>query len=100
MTGYSIYGKLIAAAGRQAELESILLRAAEEMAQLEECYIYLVGRNQDEPEAVYIFEVWRDKAAHQAALGLPVFQTMIAQARPMIEDMADYPSLEIVGGKA
>lgn len=62
--------------------------------------LLIVGTNPDEPEAVYIYEVWESAAAHAASLQMPVFAALIQKARPMIAGMEDLPSLQIHGGKA
>ncbi len=69
---------------RGAALLQILLEAARGMEAVEDCFCYLVGTRAEEPDAVYVIEVWKDAAAHQASLALPVFQALIARARPFL----------------
>ena len=100
MEKYGVNGKIIATAGARAQIQKYLLEAAEEMKNLPSCHCYIVGINPDEEDAVYVFEVWENEEAHQAALKQRVFQDLIAKARPFIAGMEDFPSLTIVGGKA
>lgn len=99
MNLFSVNGSLTASAGKRDELLQYLLEAAQEMEQVDDCYIYSVGIDPEDDEKVYVFEVWEDQAAHQASLTLDVFKNLITKARPIITDMADYPSLVIKGGK-
>jgi len=48
------------------------------------CLLYEVGINDDEPDTVFVVELWADAAAHQASLALPEVQASIALARPLL----------------
>ena len=48
------------------------------------CLAYEVGVNDDEPDTVFVVELWDSAAAHQASLALPEVQASIAAARPML----------------
>lgn len=100
MNRYSVYGSLTAVPGKGSELEGYLLEAAEGMKHVEGNYCYIVGVNDEEPDAVYVFEIWENKEAHEASLELDVFRQLIGKARPIIAGMQDYPNLRIIGGKA
>lgn len=100
MERFSVSGKLVAKDGKGKELLSYLLEAAKEMEKVENCYCYIVGINETEPDSVYVYEVWENKDAHHASLNIPVFRNLIVKAKPIIRDMKSYPELTIVGGKA
>ena len=78
----------------------LLLEAAEAMKQVDDCYCYIVGMNQDEPDSVYVYEVWENEAAHKASLSLDAVKVLIASALPIIENMTRDVELTIYGGKA
>ena len=48
------------------------------------CLSYVVARDAGHEDAVWITEVWRDKASHAASLSLPQVQAAIARGRPLI----------------
>lgn len=96
---YGVNGKLVAKEGEGKRLLAYLLKAAEELEMVDNCICYSVGTNEEEPEAVYVYEVWEDAKAHKDSLNLPAVQKLIAQARPIIVDMVSYPKLDIHGGK-
>ena len=100
MKKFAVNGKLIAIRGKRDALTEYLLSAAQKMESLDTCYCYIVGVDPEDGDAVYIFEVWENEAAHQAALQMDVFQRLIDEARPLIAGMEDFPSLQILGGKA
>lgn len=97
---YSINGKLVASVGMGPLLSQYLLEAAAAMEAVTNCYCYIVGTNKEEPDAVYVYEVWENQAAHRASLELPIFKALIAKAKPLIVAMSNEPALTIIGGKA
>ncbi|WP_314060838.1 antibiotic biosynthesis monooxygenase [uncultured Vagococcus sp.] len=102
MEKYSKYGKLTALDGHGKTLLSLLLEASEELKAVASCDCYIVGMNEEEPNAVYVFEVWENKAAHEASLTLDVVRNLIGQAMPILDLSvhSHYPELIIYGGKA
>lgn len=99
MGKYSLFGKFAVEASNQKKLATILLEAAESMKAVDGCTIYIVSVSPEEPDAVYVYEVWDDEAAHQNSLTLEVTQTLIAKARPLITGMERIRTLEAQGGK-
>lgn len=99
MSKFSLFGKIIVQEGKRDTMVDILLEAAESMKDLEECEIYLVSVSEDEPNSVYIYEVWRDEQAHQASLNLEATQNLIRQAKPIIAGMERISTLKALGGK-
>jgi quinol monooxygenase YgiN len=96
---YSINGYIQAIPEKREELLGYLLEAAKEMNTLETCHVYIVGVNDEESDNVYVYEVWDSEEAHKASLSLPVFQTLIQKARPIIAGLKSYPALRVYGGK-
>lgn len=99
MGKFSLFGKFTVEVSNQEKLAAILVEAAESMEAVEGCTIYLVSVSPDEPDAVYVYEVWDDEAAHQNSLTLEVTQTLISKARPLITGMERIRTLETLGGK-
>nr|WP_010173354.1 antibiotic biosynthesis monooxygenase [Bacillus coahuilensis] len=98
MSGYSIFGKLVAKEGELETLSSILLEAAESMKQVENCSVYIVNASKQE-QAVFVFEVWESEQAHQASLSLPLTQTLIQKAKPILAGVERLAAMEALGGK-
>lgn len=70
------------------------------MEAVDNCYCYFVGVNEEEPDAVYMHELWENQAAHRASLALDVFKNLIEKAKPLIVTMSNDPDLIIIEGKA
>jgi quinol monooxygenase YgiN len=96
---FGLYGKLIAIEGKRDELTEILLEAAHSMKEINECEIYLVSISENEPDSVFVYEVWSNEHAHKASLSLEATQTLIQKAKPIIAGMERIHSLIPKGGK-
>ena len=99
MNKFGLFGKFIVREGERNTMVDILLEAAESMKNLEECEIYLVNVSEDEPDSVYVYEVWSNENAHQASLTLEAIQTLIKRAKPIITGMERISTLQTKGGK-
>lgn len=95
---YGLHGKFTAQPGKRDELADLLLDAARQLQQNPDCLSYLVSTT-DEPDAVWVSEVWTDHAAHTASLEPEEVRALIATARPMIADISDRQELDVRGGK-
>ena len=99
MSKFGLFGKLIAKEGERETLVDILLNAGESMENLVDCELYVVHVSNDDPNAVYVYEVWRNKNAHQSSLTLETTQTLIQLAKPIIVGMERINTLIPIGGK-
>ncbi|RCW62568.1 putative quinol monooxygenase [Saliterribacillus persicus] len=99
MSKFGLFGKFSVLDGERDTLVNILLEAAEALGDLKECEIYTVSTVEDEPNTVYVYEVWQNENAHQASLKLEATQTLITKAKPIITGMERINTLNIIGGK-
>ncbi|MFF2176129.1 putative quinol monooxygenase [Lysinibacillus sp. NPDC058147] len=99
MNKFSLFGKFTIQEGERDTMVDILLEAAESMENLEECEIYLVNVSENEPNCVYVYEVWSNENAHKASLTLESTQTLIKRAKPIITGMERISTLKTRGGK-
>lgn len=76
-------GTLGVIAGKRDELIALLTERSDAMAEVG-CLAYEVGASADDPDTVFVVELWESAAAHQASLTLPEVQAAIAQARPIL----------------
>jgi len=96
---YGLHGKMKAQAGQRDALLNILLAAAKGLQGYEGCYVYIVSSAPDDPDGIWVTEVWRSQADHQASLALESTQTLIASARPLIAGFSDRVEFTPIGGK-
>ena len=96
---YGLYGKLQAQAGKGKELGEILLKAATLMENAKGCILYIVNKAADNPDGIYVIEVWDSKEDHDNSLKLPGVRELITQARPILDGKPEGVALEVLGGK-
>lgn len=95
---FGLIGKFTAHPGKRDDLVAILVNAADALRADDGCISYVVGAT-DDPDAIWVTEIWTDKAAHAASLEPPDVRAAIAQAMPLIASISDRTELTIVGGK-
>ena len=83
-TMFLLHGRLRATPGHGDELAAILGEqdAAEPMPG---CRLYLVARDPEDADAVWVTEVWEDEQAHQASLELASVRDRIGRALPILD---------------
>jgi len=82
--------------GRRDELVAHLTRPSEELAAAG-CLLYEVGVNDEEPDTVFVVELWTSAAAHRASLELPAVKEAIAEARPLLSGVVGGHRFDVVG---
>jgi len=95
---YAMTGKLTAQPGQRAALVSILRRAADLVGGMPGCRMYIVSEDAANETAVHIFEMWDDKAAHDASLANEEVRALIGQARPILAGPPEGAELRVSGG--
>lgn len=81
---YAMTGTLIAQAGKRDLLVNILVRASALVLTMPGCKAYIVLEDLKDEHAVAVFEMWEDKAAHDASLQNPQVRSLIAEAMPIL----------------
>jgi quinol monooxygenase YgiN len=97
MARFGMVGKLVAQPGRGQELLKLLIAATRELRSVDGCELYVVSQDRDNLETVWVFEAWRDEAAHRASLDMPAVRGVIQRGLPLIAER-DGANLEPVGG--
>lgn len=92
---FGLIGKMIAAPGQRDALITVLLEGTGGMPG---CLSYIVAKDVNDPNALWITEVWDSKDSHAASLKLPSVQAAIAKGRPMIAGFGDFVTTEPLGG--
>jgi quinol monooxygenase YgiN len=92
---YGLIGKMTAAPGKRDELVSILLEGATGMPG---CLSYIVAKDTNDANAIWVTEAWESKASHDASLSLPSVKEAIAKGRPLIAGFSDRVVTTPIGG--
>ena len=89
-------GHLGTVPGARDELVAHLTRRSSVLADIG-CLLYEVGVTDDEPDRVFVMELWTSAEAHQASLALPDVQASIAAARPLLSGEYGGFRFDVVG---
>ena len=98
MTQVARYGKASAQAGRGAELGEVLLAAAAELEGDPGCQLYLINRQADQPDVIWVTELWRSQADLDASLERIRGSEGVAAAMALVDDW-QMVELDLLGGK-
>lgn len=93
---FGLIGQMSAAPGKRDELIGYLLAGTGEMPGN---LAYMINKDAADHDAIWIVEVWRDKASHAASLKLPQVQAAITKARPILAGFGTRAEVIPVGGK-
>ncbi len=99
MSKFGLFGKITVEEGQRNTLVEILLEAAKSMKNLDECEIYSVNISENDPNSVFVYEVWSNEQAHDASLSLESTQLLIKRAKPIMTGMETISTLQTMGGK-
>ena len=98
MSRVARYGKAVAREGRGEELAGVLLGAAEELESDPGCELYLINRQADRPDVIWVTELWRSQADLDASLERIRGSEGVAAAMALVENW-EMIELEALGGK-
>jgi quinol monooxygenase YgiN len=97
MARFGMVGKLVAHPGRRGELLDLLMAATRELQGADGCELYVVSHDRDDLDTIWVYEAWRDEAAHRASLNMPAVRGMIERGLPLIAER-DGANLQPMGG--
>jgi quinol monooxygenase YgiN len=98
MSRVARYGKATARQGCGEELAGHLLAAADDLQDDPGCELYLISRQTDEPDIIWVTELWRSQADLDASLERIRGSDGVAKVMALVGDwqMID---LDLQGGK-
>lgn len=78
---YGLIGKFRSVGGKRDELIAIMTSGSVKMPG---CLSYVIAKAPDDPDAIWITEVWTDRESHKASLAIPEVAETIRKAMPLI----------------
>ena len=99
MNKYGLHGALIAKEGRADNLANILLKAAEMMSTAKGCHLYLISRDTEDNNLIWVTEAWDSKEDHDQSLQNDGVGEFISTAMPLLDGNPQKGQiLQIFGG--
>jgi quinol monooxygenase YgiN len=94
---FASFGGLGAKPGQRDAVVALLTRPNRELAETAGCLLYEVGVNDDQPDTVFVVELWTTAEAHQASLRLASVTAAISEAMPMLSGETSGTRFSVVG---
>jgi len=85
--------------GEGDSLAAILVEAAAGAEDDHSCLLYVVSREDGDPDTVWVFEAWTDRDAHDESLQDEDTRALIGRAMPLLDGSPEATELEPAGGK-
>jgi len=93
---YGLIGKINVVSGQSDELIQILI---EGISGMPGCLSYIVAKDQQDPDAIWVTEVWEDAGRHAASLSLPSVREAIEKGKPLIVGFGERFETTPIGGQ-
>jgi quinol monooxygenase YgiN len=94
-----LLNRLTAKPGQRRRVVEILLESGKLFDDNPACLLYLVGESTDDPDLIWVVDLWTSQDAHDEALKAPELQPFVGQAIPLLEGMPEQIEVRPVGGK-
>lgn len=96
---YLLHGKLKAKEEHRDELAHILLSASKLVSTAKGCKLYVIGKDEKDPDAVYVTEIWESREDHDNSLKVEGVRELIKKAMPIIDGPPQKgQELQVIGG--
>ena len=82
---FALLNKLTAKPGRRDEVVAILLESGRLFEKNEACQLYLVTVANDDPDAIWVVDLWSTREEHAEALKDPALRPYVEQAMQALE---------------
>jgi quinol monooxygenase YgiN len=99
MNKYLLHGKLMAKPGASDELANILMEASKLVSTAPGCKLYLISKDYQDANSVFVTEVWDSKEDHDNSLKIEGVRDLIMKAMPILDGQPTKgQELELLGG--
>jgi quinol monooxygenase YgiN len=78
---YGMIGQLQSVPGERERLIELLTGSSADMPG---CISYVIAADKDDPDSIWITEIWDSAESHAASLDIPAVREAIGEARPLI----------------
>jgi quinol monooxygenase YgiN len=92
------YARCRAVPGRGADLAALLLEVADGLRGFDGCGMYIINHAQDDPDEVWVTELWESREAMQSSLRTPSAQAMIPRVMELVQEWGEPVELVPLGG--
>jgi len=95
---YGLLNKLTTRPGKRDEVVEILLESGK-LLDDPACLMYMVTESVDDPNVIWVVDLWTSKEKHAEALRTPELRPFVERAMPLLEGMPEQLEFNPVGGR-
>jgi quinol monooxygenase YgiN len=96
---FALLNRLTAKSGRRDRVVEILLESGKLFDDNPACRLYLVAESADDPDLIWVADLWTSEGEHAAALKVPEMRPFVEECMPLLEGMPEQIRLLPAGGK-
>ena len=93
--GYQVISQITALPGKRDQLAAILEHGSRGLAG---CIAYVIAADPDDPEALWITELWTDRASHERSLRTEQVASAVARGRPLMKGFLRRVEIDPIAG--
>ncbi len=97
---YALINKMTTMPGKRQEVIDILTESGKAFDDVPSCLLYLVSEDVDDPNVIWIQDVWTNKADHEAIMKSEKMMSYIKKAMPLLEGMPEQHEVKMLAGKS
>jgi quinol monooxygenase YgiN len=96
---FALLNRLTAKPGQRDRVVEILLESGKLFDDNSACRLYLVAESADDPNLVWVADLWTSEEEHTAALNVPEMRPFVEECMPLLEGMPEQIRVRPRGGK-
>src|SRR4051812_928805 len=93
---YALLNKMTVKPGKRQEVIDILLESGAAFDDNPQCLLYLVSKDKQDENVIWVQDVWTDELSHEQAMNDEKMQWYVKQAMPLLEGMPEQIAIEPV----
>jgi quinol monooxygenase YgiN len=94
-----LLNKLIAKPDNRDKVVEILVESGKVFDDNPDCLLYLVTEADDDPNVIWVVDLWTNEESHTEALKAPALKPYVDEAIPLLEGMPEQIKVRAAGGK-
>ena len=96
---YALLNKLTAKPDQRQQVVDILLESGMLLfPDNPDCHMYMVSEATEDPNVIWVTDVWTSKESHEEALKAPELRPYVEKSMPLLEGMPEQIEIRPVGG--
>jgi quinol monooxygenase YgiN len=96
---FALLNRLTTKPGRRDRVVEILLESGKLFDDNLACRLYLVAESADDPNVIWVADLWTSEEEHTDALKAPEMQPFVEECMPLLKGMPEQIRVLPVGGK-